>query len=147
MAPPLPRSFALALSLALATAAAAADDDPSARAFGATFSGSYEGYVHPPIADMTLTVLNATTFLTAGMACGGVQWSCNETYALLPNNSIALPNWAAADDCLGAPFRGTCDLPQIALSFQPGANTVIMTAQGKSWNFKMVMAHQAAGTL
>ena len=143
MAPLIPRSFALALSLALATSATG----PAALAFGAAFSGSYEGYVHPPIADMTLTVLNATSFLTAGMACGGVQWSCNETYALLPNNSIALPNWAAADDCLGAPFRGTCDLPQIALSFQPGANTVIMTAQGKSWNFKMVMTHQAAGAL
>ena len=116
-------------------------------ASAAAFSGSYEGSVHPPIADMTLTVLNATNFHTEGMACGGVQWSCNETYALLPNNTIALPQWTEAEDCLGAPFRGTCALPQIAMTFQPAGNTVTMSANGASWQFKMVMTHQAEGAL
>ena len=116
-------------------------------AFSAAFGGSYEGYVHPPIADMSLTVLNATSFHTEGMACGGVQWSCNETYALLANNTIALPEWADAKDCLGAPFRGSCALPQIVLTFQPAGNTVTMSAQGASWQFKMIMTHQVSGTM
>ena len=132
MAPP--RLSSLALALAVATAALAAGPAP---ALGAAFGGTYEGYVHPPIADMTLTVLNATSFFTQGMACGGVQWSCNETYALLANNTIALPDWAAATDCLGAPFRGTCALPEIAMTFQPAGNTVTMSAQGASWQFKI----------
>ena len=136
-----------ALARALAVAAAVLLAAGPAPALGAAaFGGTYEGYVHPPIADMTLTVLNATTFHTEGMACGGVQWSCNETYALLANNTIALPDWAAAADCLGAPFRGSCALPQIAMTFQPAGNTVTMSAQGASWQFKMIMTHQAAAS-
>ena len=142
MAPPRLHQLALALALSAGPALAL-----GAAPGAALFNGSYAGYVHPPIASMTLAVLNATSFHTEGMACGGVQWSCDETYALLANNTIALPGWADASDCLGAPFRGSCALPQIALSFQPAANTVIMSAQGASWQFKMVMTHQAAGAL